>query len=584
MKESWIDLGPLNEFPADRPVLKKDEAGRRYACVRQGSDIHAIDDRCPHQGYPLSQGTVKGGVLTCEWHNWKFELGSGACTFGGESVRRYPTKVEDGRVHLNCAVDRAAEVRRLLGGLRAALADDSPARALRDGIRLGELGLGVEGTGLGVLHTAFEVVARDGAERAEYGFDHGLAVLADLCSWVERGWIGGDEAFIAGAHAVAEPSIHLGPRGAPKPHAPLAPRDLRAALARVADIEEGDPKHVAEALANERRDEAEARVRALVESRGALGGHQALLPFVARHVYDYGHGAIFLAKALELGKRFPAAAVELMAASTVQLSWATAETSLPPFSATRGGLGKVLGLKLDDEPNKGHAGFDRQAYEDAVLARESEGVAATVARLSEGCDPVELLRASGHAAAVRLSRFDATWEARLDAEVNILDVTHAVTFIEAAIALAPGARRRHLAQLAVLAAGFLGKLRHADAKEPPKPGRAAADLVTAVEARDLGAALANVKELDAAGRLESYRKLAPFAAFDAAVRPIFYAHTVKNTEALHRLEAADPEADGAYLTALVSYLAPRRRENTARRTAAVARKFLRDGRPPEGLY
>jgi hypothetical protein len=68
------------------------------------------------------------------------------------------------------------------------------------------------------------------------------------------------------------------------------------------------------------------------------------------------------------------------------------------------------------------------------------------------------------------------------------------------------------------------------------------------------------------------------------VRPIFYAHTVKNSEALRRLEAADPEADGAYLRALVAYLVPRRPERRFARVAHVARRFLSDGRPPEGLY
>src|SRR5580693_5712077 len=113
MKPILEDIGPLDAFPEGTPVLRKDEGGRRYACVREGAVVHAVDDRCPHQGYPLSQGTAKGGVLTCEWHNWKFELGTGTCTFGGEAVRRYPTHVEDGRVHLDRAIDRGAEARRL---------------------------------------------------------------------------------------------------------------------------------------------------------------------------------------------------------------------------------------------------------------------------------------------------------------------------------------------------------------------------------------------------------------------------------------------------------------------------------------
>src|SRR5436305_1913086 len=55
-------------------------------------------------------------------------------------------------------------------------------------------------------------VVRDGADRAEYGFDHGLALLADACSWAERGWIDPAEAFAIGAACIAEPSHHLGAR------------------------------------------------------------------------------------------------------------------------------------------------------------------------------------------------------------------------------------------------------------------------------------------------------------------------------------------------------------------------------------
>jgi hypothetical protein len=192
-------------------------------------------------------------------------------------------------------------------------------------------------------------------------------------------------------------------------------------------------------------------------------------------------------------------------------------------------------------------------------------------------------------------RFDPAWEASLTADVSILDVTHAVTFTEAALVLATTERARdeHAARLAVLAAGFLGKLRHGDAAEPPDraapwagPRETAAQgtLLDAANARDLGRALAVAHSFDPTARRTAYRELAPFVAFDAAVRPIFYAHTVKMTEALRRLDEADPEADGLYLDALLAYVVPRRPENRTRRIAAIARKFLEDGRPPEALY
>ena len=39
----------------------------------------AIEDRCPHMGFPLHQGTVEEGMVTCHWHHARFDLASG-CT------------------------------------------------------------------------------------------------------------------------------------------------------------------------------------------------------------------------------------------------------------------------------------------------------------------------------------------------------------------------------------------------------------------------------------------------------------------------------------------------------------------------
>jgi len=68
------------------------------------------------------------------------------------------------------------------------------------------------------------------------------------------------------------------------------------------------------------------------------------------------------------------------------------------------------------------------------------------------------------------------------------------------------------------------------------------------------------------------------------VRPIFLAHTIKTTEALYRMEIDDPREGGAYLDALVRFLATEQPERTFAKVANVAKQFLADGRPPPALY
>jgi nitrite reductase/ring-hydroxylating ferredoxin subunit len=67
--------------------------------LRSGSEIHALDWRCPHMGFPLSKGSVKDGIITCHWHHARFDLCSGG-TFDpfADDVRTYPLEVREGEI------------------------------------------------------------------------------------------------------------------------------------------------------------------------------------------------------------------------------------------------------------------------------------------------------------------------------------------------------------------------------------------------------------------------------------------------------------------------------------------------------
>jgi nitrite reductase (NADH) small subunit len=53
--------------------------GGKYVAVffTQGK-YFAIHDQCPHAGSPLSGGHVEDGIVTCNWHAWRFRLSDGA--------------------------------------------------------------------------------------------------------------------------------------------------------------------------------------------------------------------------------------------------------------------------------------------------------------------------------------------------------------------------------------------------------------------------------------------------------------------------------------------------------------------------
>ena len=61
------------------------------------SKICVVDNRCPHMGFPLNQGTVKDGILTCHWHHARFDLMNGG-TFDqwAGDVTSFPVEVRNG--------------------------------------------------------------------------------------------------------------------------------------------------------------------------------------------------------------------------------------------------------------------------------------------------------------------------------------------------------------------------------------------------------------------------------------------------------------------------------------------------------
>ena len=120
-QESFVEVGPLTRLRQEGTTLVR--AGRwSVAVVVEGESVYAVDNRCPHMGFPLTKGTVKDGILTCHWHEARFELNSG-CTFDlwADDVPSFETKVEGGVVFVATTprreTDKSEYLQRLCRGV-----------------------------------------------------------------------------------------------------------------------------------------------------------------------------------------------------------------------------------------------------------------------------------------------------------------------------------------------------------------------------------------------------------------------------------------------------------------------------------
>lgn len=78
-------------------------AGRELAVFHvlgvDGAKFAVTDNSCPHANGNLSAGELDGAVVTCPWHQWQFDVTTGAC-LGSATARVpcYPAAIRDGHV------------------------------------------------------------------------------------------------------------------------------------------------------------------------------------------------------------------------------------------------------------------------------------------------------------------------------------------------------------------------------------------------------------------------------------------------------------------------------------------------------
>ena len=96
--DNLLRAGTVDEV-RERGCVVVTGGGHTIAVFSRGDDFAAVDNRCPHMGFPLDRGTVSNGILTCHWHHARFDLSSGG-TFDpfADDVRAFPVTVSDGHV------------------------------------------------------------------------------------------------------------------------------------------------------------------------------------------------------------------------------------------------------------------------------------------------------------------------------------------------------------------------------------------------------------------------------------------------------------------------------------------------------
>ena len=79
--------------------------GQRVVLINEGGEVSAFADRCAHQGVPISEGRLQGGVVTCRAHEWQYDARTGqGINPAGARLSRYPVEIRDGEIWIDLDV------------------------------------------------------------------------------------------------------------------------------------------------------------------------------------------------------------------------------------------------------------------------------------------------------------------------------------------------------------------------------------------------------------------------------------------------------------------------------------------------
>jgi nitrite reductase/ring-hydroxylating ferredoxin subunit len=199
-----VPVGTLEELE-QKGYLSVTAQGHDIVVFYHEGEVHALDNRCPHMGFPLSRGSTKDGILTCDWHHARFDIKSGGCfDLWADDVPVFAVNVIDGTIFVHTERDnkrrkdehRAYHLRRLNDAMeqnialiiaKSVLTLDSEGVSSSDIFRKGlEYGTRYRqegwGPGLTILTCMMNLAPYSRREDGPRALYHGLSAVASDCS------------------------------------------------------------------------------------------------------------------------------------------------------------------------------------------------------------------------------------------------------------------------------------------------------------------------------------------------------------------------------------------------------------------
>ena len=99
--EDYRSICGRDELPPGK-ARRAEIDGLAIAIFNVDGVLYAIEDTCLHAGGPLSEGRVEGTIVTCPWHDWRYDLQTGCTPLNHKiSLSCFPVRVRGGTIEVS---------------------------------------------------------------------------------------------------------------------------------------------------------------------------------------------------------------------------------------------------------------------------------------------------------------------------------------------------------------------------------------------------------------------------------------------------------------------------------------------------
>ncbi|MEP3246851.1 MAG: Rieske 2Fe-2S domain-containing protein [Sneathiella sp.] len=402
MSGGYVRVASQEELTLKKRLVVKTE-GKQIALFKSEDEILACNNRCPHEGYPLSEGSLSSDcILTCNWHNWKFDLKGGQTLVGGDEVRLYPVRISGDDILLDLTdPPKERSIEKALGNLKDSFRRQEYDRMAREIARLEKVG----GDPLEAIRQAIHWTY----DRFEYGMTHAYAATADWLSLRNKPGLSGTDRLVPLVESVG----HMSWDSLREPAYPF--NDDRLPF---------DRDQFEQAL------EAENENKAIALLNGALNDavdlqdlFRSLARYALAHYAGFGHSAIYTYKIEQLIRHLgPSVQAPLLKALTRNLIYSTREELLPEFRRygdTLAAWGNTSTTPTEPLSLEGASVNQALAKTSVYASLDPEAIYQTL-----------LLQLARNMLFFDISLMDK-WDKSVSQNINWLDYSHGLTFANA---------------------------------------------------------------------------------------------------------------------------------------------------------